>query len=78
MRVRLLDRSGQPVDGATVRVVAIHNREPDVRPGAVLRGEGDGRYEAAMPLRRSGRWELRVRAVRGGDRFEADLHPEAR
>jgi nitrogen fixation protein FixH len=78
VRVRLLDRAGAPVDGASVDVVAIHNLAPDHRPEATLHGEGDGWYAATMPLPQAGSWELRLRAVRGADRFEADLREEAR
>ena len=78
VRIHLRDRSGKPVDGATVRVVAIHNLEPDQRPEATLEGVGGGLYLGAMPLRRAGTWELRIHAVRGPERFEADLREETR
>ena len=76
VRLRLVDRDGRPVDGASVRVTAIHNRQPDARPEAELAAEGDGAYAASMPLHQAGLWELRVRAVRGADRFESELRQE--
>lgn len=78
VRIHLNDRKGKPVDGATVRVTAIHNLAPDQRPEATLEGVGGGLYRGAMPLERAGAWELRIRAVRGSERFDADLREEAR
>ena len=78
VRIHLRDREGKPVDGASVHVTAIHNLQPDQRPEATLEGVGGGLYLGAMPLKLEGTWELRVRAERGSERFEADLREEAR
>jgi nitrogen fixation protein FixH len=71
LRVRLRDRAGQPLRGATVEVAALHK----ARAARVLRArlEADpaepGLYRASLPARRRGLWELELRVVRGGDRL---------
>jgi nitrogen fixation protein FixH len=76
VRVTIVDRDGQPMDGARVEVEAIHNRERR-RPSAVLAGRGAGTYEASMPLPRAGLWELRVHADRGEAHFTTSLRADA-
>ena len=71
----LSDAGGFPVNGANITVEAFHNALAD----RILRGQfeplGDGRYRTSLPMRRSGVWELRFVAERGGDRF---THTEVR
>lgn len=76
VQVTIVDRDGRPVDGASVTVEAIHNREIR-RPSAELAARGGGAYAAAMPLPRAGLWELRVQADRGGDHFTTSLRADA-
>jgi hypothetical protein len=67
--VRLTDRSGQPLDGARVAVATFHN----ARAGQIVHAEpaaaGNGVYACPLPMRRSGRWELRFTVERGGEHF---------
>jgi len=67
----LVDRDGQPVDGATVAIEAFHNARADLILRARLGAAGEGRYTAELPMRRDGRWEMRFTAQRGVDRFTA-------
>lgn len=76
LRVSLADAAGAPLAGARVRVTALHNLEAD-RPTVADCGESTpGAYEASLPLRRAGLWELRVEAVRGAERFTTSLRRE--
>lgn len=71
LSVRLTDAAGQPLDGATLRVSALHN----ARASSVLEGtlaeRADREYAARLPMHRAGQWELRFEATRGGQRFTA-------
>jgi nitrogen fixation protein FixH len=74
LTMALRDRAGAPVTGARVEVEAI----PVAHAGEALHSELqaapiDGDYAAALPMTRTGLWELRVTATRGGDRYTADL-----
>ncbi len=74
--VKLLDRDGHPVKGASVAVSAFHlARSGDVFR-QVLSETGPGVYSARMPLRRTGIWEFRLLAERDQDRFTAVLSRE--
>jgi hypothetical protein len=84
--VTLCDRGGRPVEGALVRVEAIHNRQArrlratlPASAGAGGAAGAAGEYAATLPLSRPGLWELRVDAERAGERFvtslRADLEP---
>jgi hypothetical protein len=59
-------------------VTAIHNARGGLTVEAALSEGRAGRYGARLPLPRPGRWELRIDAVRGGERFRAVLHRDAR
>ena len=67
--VELRDRSGGPVDGASVRLEAFHNARRAHVVAARMQPAGGGAYRAEMPLRRAGLWEFRLEARRSGDRF---------
>jgi nitrogen fixation protein FixH len=73
LTVRLADRAGRGLEGATVRVEAIHNLDSERGVHATLLARGNGVYATDLPLRHRGLWELRVTASRGGERFRADL-----
>ncbi|RMH00918.1 MAG: hypothetical protein D6702_12710 [Planctomycetota bacterium] len=67
--VRLVDAGGGPVVGAAVEVEAFHlarSAEPFRTP---LEEVSPGRYRGTLPLRRAGKWEFRLRAVRGEEVF---------
>ena len=55
----------------------MHNQEPGVTQHWPLAAAGAGVYQAAVRPPHAGRWELRVVAVRGADRFEAVLHADS-
>jgi nitrogen fixation protein FixH len=78
IRLRLTDRDGKALDGADVRVEAIHNAQAGHRIHAVLppAGDGGGAYAARLPLHRPGLWELRVTVRRAGEVFTANLRRE--
>ncbi|HEU4566166.1 MAG TPA: FixH family protein [Gemmatimonadaceae bacterium] len=69
--VRLTDAAGTPLDGATLRVHALHNaRASDILEGT-LAERADREYAARLPMHRAGQWELRFEATRDGQRFTA-------
>lgn len=77
--VQLTDREGRPLEGAAVALEAravAHAAEPLAAPLAP--GAAPGRYEAMLPVARTGLWELRVQVVRGSDLAAFHLRVEAR
>jgi nitrogen fixation protein FixH len=77
LTVRLAGPDGAPLDGATVEVTAIHNLDALHHVDARLAPLGGGAYAARLPLRHVGLWELRLRAVRGADRYRVTLRRDA-
>jgi nitrogen fixation protein FixH len=77
-RLRLWDRAGRPVPGATVSVEGIHNLDPLRRVRGTFVTGPDGTARAHLPFDRAGLWELRVTARRGAARFFDDLRVECR
>jgi nitrogen fixation protein FixH len=77
LTVRITGRDGTPVDGAAVAVTAIHNLDALHPVSARLEPLGGGAYGARLPLRHAGLWELRLEAVRGGERFRVGLRRDA-
>uniref|UniRef100_A0A832MKV0 FixH family protein n=1 Tax=Eiseniibacteriota bacterium TaxID=2212470 RepID=A0A832MKV0_UNCEI len=76
--VVLTDAAGAPLEGAHVRVTAVHNARGGRTVEAVLAPRGAGRYAARAPLGRAGLWELRIEAARGAERFAVSLRRDAR
>jgi len=72
----LADRGGASLSGATIRVEAIHNSDAARRVEGTLRDAGGGAYDADLPFRHAGLWELRFTVERGGERFTGDLRQE--
>ncbi len=73
LTVRVLDGAGAPVSGASVHVEAMAVSHADSGFVATL-GEGaSGAYSAPVALRQPGLWEVRVRVVRGDDRYTANV-----
>lgn len=71
--VHLSDASLQPLGGASVIVRAFHRAYPSSVQTLAL-AEGDpGEYVCPMPEARMGVWCVTVDAVRGEDRFGADI-----
>jgi hypothetical protein len=72
LRARLVDGDGSPIAGATVTAAATHNLDP-LRPiVGTLAADGASGYRGELGLARRGLWQVRIQAVRGGQRFEAD------
>lgn len=77
LRVRLTDSAGAPLAGATVRVEAFAiDRASQVATltlaadtGSDAGSDAGGAYAARLSVARRGRWELRLEAVRGAERF---------
>lgn len=76
VELRLAGGDGAPIAGARVALEALHNREAARPVTGVLADAGGGRYVAVLPLARPGRWELRVDARRGAERFTAIVRAE--
>lgn len=77
VRVTVRDALEAPVTGAALTVTLIHNLEAATPVRGALRESAPGVYEATLPGARPGRWEVRVEAHRGDERFVATLHAEA-
>ena len=75
--VTLRDRAGVAVDGTTLTVVAIHNAHARHPLAATIPAVSPGRFEARLPLRWAGRWELRFEIARGLLRVPMAVHVEA-
>ena len=75
----LADRDGQPLDGATVDVVAFSHARGSDRTAVTLLPAGSGRYEAPVRFTRAGVWEFRLAIQRGPDTFtyveQRDVYP---
>jgi len=75
--VTLADSTGAPLEGAAVTLEAIHNAHARHPLRAALPSAGAGRYEARVPLRWAGRWELRLEIARDGVRVPVSVRREA-
>jgi nitrogen fixation protein FixH len=74
----LRDRFGAPIRDAEVSVEAMPVAYADQVVRANLRASAEpGRYAASVAMSRAGLWELRVSALRGSDRFTANLRIDA-
>ena len=73
LTVRLAGPDGAPLDGARVRVRAVHNLIAGHAVEGALAPAGAGVYAASLPLRLRGLWELDFEIDRGGDRFTPTL-----
>jgi len=77
LSVGLTDASGRSLTDATVDATLIHNRDAAHPVRVTLRSGSSGEHAAPVPLRWAGRWELRLVARRGADRFEWVGHVDA-
>lgn len=65
--VARLSEGGRPLTGLSVRLVAFHPAHKELAIQAVLSpGQEPGLYGADLPLRRAGRWVVRVEATGPG------------
>tara|TARA_R110002072_G_scaffold131222_3_gene270644 strand:- start:854 stop:1276 length:423 start_codon:yes stop_codon:yes gene_type:complete len=70
VRLRLATSTGAPVDCRLVRAELFHKaRAGRAFRGTLARTATPGVYEASLPLRRAGLWELRLEAWQGEARF---------
>lgn len=76
-QVNLSDSLDEPVEGAALQVIAVHNRMVDRPQHAVLEERSPGVYAGVVPVPLNGLWELRVTAQRGDARFVTALRAEA-
>lgn len=76
LRAHVADRHGAPVSGAHVSVAGIHNLDAGHPIVGALSETAPGEYEALLPFRRTGLWELRFRVENHGGSFTADLRRE--
>ena len=77
LTARLADRSGAPLDGARLRVSAVHNLDAAHPVAAELAPAGAGAYATRLPLAHAGLWELRFEAARGAEHAVFALRREA-
>jgi len=77
VRVVLRDSAGVAVSAANVRVTLIHNAEAAKLVEGALTAQSNGDYTGTLLAPHAGRWEVRVTARRGEERFLATLHAEA-
>jgi nitrogen fixation protein FixH len=77
VQVTLSDSLGVAVAGADLRVTLIHNAEASRFIEGTLVETAAGTYASALPAAHAGRWEVRVEARRGEDRYFTTLHAEA-
>ena len=70
IEVRLADSSGEALTGASVQLETFHKaRSEDIIRIAIDATDEAGAYNARIPMRRNGLWELRFTVDRGNDRF---------
>lgn len=77
LEVLLQDSQGGAVEGATLRVEAIHNAHARHPVEANLPAGAPGRFAARLPLRWTGRWELRFEIAQGELRVPVAVRVEA-
>ena len=71
--LRIVDRDGQAVTGATTAVLAFPHARGEQRSRIDLRESSPGNYRARAPMGREGIWELRLSARRGSDFFATTI-----
>lgn len=71
LTVRLTDRSGAPVAGAAIEVIARHRSRADQAVTLVLDEQAGGVYVGTLPGRQPGLHELALTARRADDTFVA-------
>lgn len=78
LAITLRTDAGVAVTGAKVTIEAMPVAYANEVVRAALAADHEpGRYVAAVPMSRAGLWEVRLRAVRGAERFTTNLRLEA-
>ncbi|MHB8972248.1 MAG: FixH family protein [Pirellulaceae bacterium] len=67
IRCTITDRSGNPVEGANVELVAFPHARGIERSTVALAPAGSGCYGVRIRMSRGGLWEFRIAATRGAD-----------
>lgn len=75
--VTIVDAEGRPLSGADVVVTLIHNLAAATHVEGHLLERESGRYSQRIAAPAAGRWEVRVEARRGEQRYTRTLHAEA-
>lgn len=76
VRVRLVDGTGAPVDGAAVSFDACHVGRASNVLHSSLSPDASGSYSVELPASRSGIWEFRITATRSDDVFTAKIRQD--
>ncbi|NUQ61252.1 MAG: FixH family protein [Pirellulales bacterium] len=66
---KLVDKSGAPIEGAAINLVAFAHARGNERTSVVLEDCGEGVYVTACRFARKGLWEFRLVARRGRETF---------
>jgi nitrogen fixation protein FixH len=75
VRCLLADKSGQPIKGAVVDLVAFSHARGTQRTSATLLPADSGVYQTTLRFPREGVWEFRLVATRGTETFTGvELH----
>jgi nitrogen fixation protein FixH len=75
--LKLADRVGRPVSGATVGLTAFHNARAADIVTATFSETAEHEYVADVPVVRPGLWEFRLVAERGPETFTAIVDQDA-
>ena len=78
LTLSLVDRDGQPLTGATIDLVAIHNLEGGRELSSSFVTGSDGSATQCVPLHHAGLWQLRFDVRHGGEHFTSDVRHEVR
>jgi len=78
LTLRLTDRSGAPIHGATLHVAALFVGDANDVSNATCTETAPGIYETTLPVRHLGLWELRVSATLGAAHFSHVARLEVR
>jgi nitrogen fixation protein FixH len=71
IRCTVRDRSGSPIEGASVELLAFPHARGTERSKVTLDPQGAGCYSTSMRVARGGLWEFRIAARRGEELFTA-------
>lgn len=67
--VFLRDRDGQPLDGASISVVAFHDARAGQPVDGTCQADDRGGYATSLPIDRAGWWEFRFHVSRASETF---------
>lgn len=71
LMIALHDRDHRSVSGARMEAVLFHHARANEVQNAVLQELEGGAYQATLPMRQAGLWEIRLNVTRGDERFVA-------